>query len=502
MAKVRKQSEIQTLYEACPGAFALSLNEMKRLQRLGKIIDEHINPDDYETTWNVIRAELKDKISIPKAVSILDKVISSKYWFLASVPKASAIVCIKRESIAQELIVLDSSVSKQWKTKQITNIEQLAEIAGIDSSYKFVPCFSRHFDDIRLLKDVLETIGRKEKTVPVGFKLMISNNLTTCIVAMIDKADDAASLHYDEDNEEYRYVSPGRNSVILTYGGNDGLNLLKRNPSLDKMLRQISNIVYTTNSNDRRIRITLDKFMEDRNLSDKQKARNRLKKDLTDLNRIRWVLDDGANNCIGTGFISEFEYSNAVATIELTKSFWDYIHSSDNMNIEMFPTSLLAIPEDPSVPSNAYVFGAVMADNTRRNLSKPNENKITVTKLIEIGTMPKVDSIPKKKIRQTIIEPLFKALDYLITEHPGQPKALKGYKLVHRGTANTPLSAEEEIQARSDYDFLSSCAILYEWEINPPYEYIRNQKRRRADKLTIKQENERKKAEKIRQGNK
>lgn len=490
--------------ELCPQAYALTANEAMRLKRIDFAIfqffdahrefigvsreaerdadtGEYIRPAAYHYIYNdesiaLLRSTFKSKrISLDNAAKLADRVLSHKLFAVDN------IVSIDDNEIEVEtyaLYVKDGYVGqleravypefyKVWDEYRDSNAEALRLALRLEAGYLYITTYEINI--LRIIKHISEYTSQPF-TAPMqsGYIAIKATRESTALAAIGRAALNAAT--YDEINEAHNLTAAIGTEIRLR-----GKLIGKRAfVSVDKLQRQLLDKACKSGFTSSEIELSLDEFMQLRQLTDKKSAREQFKRAADDYYEVSYeaVSDTGRVRIRPLDAQAILNYGKAV--FSFSSKFFD-AHKR-NGSLEYIPEAYFALSGNNDV--NTYSVGIYIYDYTRRNLGKPNENKIKVTTLLEVTSLPSAAEIDSKYYKRQIIEPFFKALSKAAT--------LGGFKYSLALSGGKPLSDRDSVNAHYDYDLFSDCVIVIQWIKEPEYHsQLRERKQAEAERKRL-----------------
>jgi hypothetical protein len=160
---------------------------------------------------------------------------------------------------------------------------------------------------------------------------------------------------------------------------------------------------------------SLDEIMEARGVEDTRKNRARVRSDIEALARWAWEWRDEKR-----GEWERVQLSSG-ASIERrgVVRFWltdKFMRAVLNPRKGHMPTNPKLLQTDDHRNPYAFVIGYKLTNHSYQNAGKPNQNTISVRKLLEfVEDMPKPDEVKGRNHTQKIIEPMERDLNALVS---------------------------------------------------------------------------------------
>lgn len=488
------------LRATCPDAYALSVNEAVRVERISSLIitffathpeyrqeerREGSSQPIYHDSYNkdsvpLITEMLKRKrISLDNAYALAKRVLASKWFTVSSTIIVDAegkpdfnkrYASLTTDEGYQGIIGREAypTFYELWDSESVyvfAEAEAMRQALSL-TGYKLLD--SNEYNTLHLivlLKEFLIVDEPKPFTVQQeGFMPITNSPETTALLAVGAKA--LAHASYDDANERFDIITATGDCLYLR--GEKLTTTSSEWVNIDKLLRQINYKAHQDNHTRKAVVITLDEFMELRGLSDRKEARKQFTKAINDLYNVSLKVSNGRIKGEFRYLQAKAEIDNSKASFLLTDLFYEAIKAVSS--IGLMPISFMRID---GRESNAYKIGVYLSDHKRRNVGKPNENKVTVAKLLEITSLPDAKSIAPNRYKQQIIDRFFTALDKAAST--GEFK----YTLSRKG--NEVLSEHDAIEAHYDYNVFISCVINVQWLREPDYTQLRERKAKEAE---------------------
>ncbi len=226
---------------------------------------------------------------------------------------------------------------------------------------------------------------------------------------------------------------------------------LFENPSLHKLVSQIMDKIQ---SNDCTASLTLDEYMELRNLQNKHDARMRMRQLLLALSGMSIVVKNRKE---------EYPFPILKYKPDKRKSAYKIIFDNDFLDYARTHGAFIhSVPRELfTLSGNAYWVAAYANLHRNRNIKNANRD------IINIGTLRKRTYLPtdthRRSERQIVIEPLWKAFDKLYERRILYPQ------LVYPRTGELVRDTSEDwMRAHENLDFLLSLNIRVSWLCNVP----------------------------------
>lgn len=197
--------------------------------------------------------------------------------------------------------------------------------------------------------------------------------------------------------------------------------------------------------------ISLQEYMDLRDLKDEKATREQVNEDLNTLYHLYYMHKSGQFRVI-----SGYDFKNGIISVTFAPEFLALLQRSSIMR---FPTNLLRI--DVRSYPNAYYIGRRVVEHKRMNLCKPNESIIAIKTLCE-ATPCLPDSLHVGRHQtEKIIEPFERDMDACI-----EYGILKSWEYCH--TKGEPLT-DEELQ-NMDINLFYSLLVKFETTFEPTAE--------------------------------
>lgn len=467
------QQRIKRARAKYPEAYALTVNEAIRVQRFDSLIwqffdthpefrrIEHIGEGDRQRdrvvylynddSISLLKAFFTVKrLSLANAYALASRVLSQPWFEVMSVlyvgdnkPQGQASL---NTSDGYKGIILEDwrEFYKVWSLDDESNAQPIREALKLDDTYLYLCTGER--DILQLIKGIAEYDNAPFTTTQEeGFIAIKSTPQSTALVSIGEKA--VLEAKYDELNELFDILSSTGEHVYLRGRQLNSNEFI----SLDKLLRQINSVLHQCGYMTKAITITLEEFMEFRGLSDKKAAREQFERAIALLYEVSLNYNGLESRYLQT----KARIHNSKVALILTDLFFESLRVSGS--VALIPQGFFSLD---GKSGNAYKLGITLSDNRRRNIGKPNENRMSIAKLLEATTLNLADKIEPKYYKRQIIEPFFTALN---------KASAKGfsYTLVHRG--GTPLTPLEQFEIHHNYELFISCLVDVVWDKEPEY---------------------------------
>lgn len=495
-----------------PNAYALSANEALQIQRIYKIIIEffitheeftQITPPDKDhlmsrvsNVYNqesviLIKEMLKNKrIRLDNAYNIADRVLNGK-WFevyaaygsldakeythLAYITsdKPNTLIKADREQYTELYEVWDKPIKTESNDKEWNEViayydcnpEGLRDALSLGNDYLYLDWRER--SNLELIKFIyeFEFEAFTQDQTNERFLQMPNTNGTTALTTIGKRA--LKNTHFDDPNEIY-IIPTDQARITMSINGKSTKEIDgKRFVNMDKLFRLILNKAHKEGYKSKYITITLEEYKMIGG-KDNKEARKQLKKAADDLYNLSLIYKFGNEKnqiTISTRVLeAKAEIKNSSITFCLADNLYNNLKT--NKSISYIPYELLCIS---SRSENAYKIGVFLRDHQRRNIGKDNENRVSISKLLEVTSLPLAEDIKPNRYKLQIIDPFFKALNTAAST------GVFSYKIVH--SKGKPLTDKEAINVYFDYELFISCLVDITWltELDP-YAQIRERK--------------------------
>ena len=437
------------------------------------VVDENgksqlVLPNDY---YQQVKAKIqrtqynRKRINLKKAEE-LAKRIFSKPWYTIMIAgeseKTGKLLCrmVSSETKGKSVLIKENSpfyslpVSSGQFISTITDENYLEErkALGLSPEHKFL--YSVEYVALKNILRLKNAPG-EFNVVPSGEWIIKSSPMLTLPVNVGRKA--ITQVVEGKRQDRGKMIIPiGTQSITFT-PNKAAANFLKGNINAQKLLDTIQHEAALAGYKTTRLAIPLKKILEERGLKDMKE----LKKQLT---AAAAILDDMSF----TGQLGGGDYEKLAVTQGDTdiKNGFLYVNINEKFFSALKQTKqvLLYTPEIMKLPSMGYSYGFAryFAEHKRKNLGKPNENRISVETLLEIAPYPLYDELPDKgQASQKIIEPFLNCFDKIADN------GIFSFKFVRQ--RGEPLSETEWEDLVKNYRLFASLMVEVVWFDEPDY---------------------------------
>lgn len=283
------------------------------------------------------------------------------------------------------------------------------------------------------------------------------------------KAIKAKTSLYDNPKDQEAIITTGNTQIIIPGELTDSLKIDART---DRTLKALEMRIpegkrYGKDEVARIETVTIDELMEQFGLRDKKAARESIKQDLKLLSSLSLEIEDDKGNWTRIPVAGDtFSLNRGHINGAFSPSF---IQLTRNGFTEHFDKRLMTV--DMKKYQQAWPIGIKLMNHTGANLGKPNENLLSVAKLLEyVKSIPSEDEVREgsraRAYTRCIIEPLENGLNHLVDRG-----VLNHWDYCH--SKGEPLTDEEQ-DARFDaktgkekaLDYEIAKDVLITWELS------------------------------------
>ena len=310
---ISAREQIKQVRAKCPSAYALSVNEAVRINRVDMIVwqffDSHpkfvkdqevgisqtgqpimkrVNVYDDESIGLIKEQLRRRRISLDNTIAIAERVLSGNWFDVIGILNLSG---DPDKSVMGVYIngKYEGAISKEeypsfyeiYEAEGYNNAEGLRQALRLGNDYKLL-C-PGELNTLKLIQYISE--GAAEHTdILEGYMAIKSLPQTTALANIGSTA--ISQAQYDELNEMFKIMSS--TGVRITLKGN--MPKPTRWVSLDKLWRQINNVAHDTRYMSKVIKISLDDYMRLRRLKSRKDARKQLNEDNEEFSEL-WIND-------------------------------------------------------------------------------------------------------------------------------------------------------------------------------------------------------------------
>lgn len=501
----KKESVMYPLHEeerkAAPKAFLLSINEAKRIMRAASvmmpILYSYINVKEDQIKTPEMQAQLRQeilsaftskRISSESLLKVCNKIRNSKYWTY----HISAIIIGKNapddnqfeyeiQSNVDWLFSNDATITKAKYPdfyKKNNSIADIADILGIPSDVFYIGELELHYSE-NIYRVVSKTAQEPIKEDPLFITVKSSNIIDS--LSIITKSDIKDPAILRSKNEEGLITDvfeiTAANGVKLSIDAGKFDELAIMSPATDKLKTLLEHYTLANGYHSNRFYLTLKQYMAALGLKDRKEAVKKFRTGAELIHAIRITAEsqDGTE-FKGRSLVQELDFitGRGQQGTYITGKWSDaYLeHLARTREQAQMPKAILTIPDNRR---NEYRFAKTLFLHKRRNIGKENENRMRVSTLLDVSTLPRYDSIPKAQAGQKIIEPFIRSMDVL--EELG---ILSWEFRYSKSVAKDDKLTDQDLNTLfTDYELFSSLLVEVSWIIQPDYNNLLEHKRQR-----------------------
>lgn len=483
-----------------PMHFALNADESDLVKRIDDIVQayntEFVTVDENGKSQLVLPADYYQKVKIKiqskqynrKRINLsraegIAKRIFSKPWYTIMIAGESEktnklMYCmVTSETKGKSILIKEDSPyyalphTSGYLISNVTDDNYLEErkALGLTPEHKFL--YSVEYVALKTISRLKNAPG-EYNVVPSGEWVIKSSPMLTLPV----NAGRKAVTHAEEGKRQDRgkMIIPIGNQSIMFTPNKAATNFLKGNINAQKLLDTIQHEAAITGYKTTRLAIPLKKILEERGLKDLKE----LKKQLT---AAAALLDDMSfTGQLGGGDFEKLAVTQGDTDI---KNGYLYVNINEKFFSALKETKqiLLYTPEIMKLPTLGYSYGFAryFAEHKRKNLGKPNENRISVEALLKIAPYPMYSELKDKgQASQKIIEPFLTCFDKI------EDSGIFSFRFVR--SRGEPLTESEWDGLLSDYDLFTTLMVEVTWFDEPNYDSVMESRRKAKAKETRK----------------
>lgn len=478
-----------------PAAFALSVNEALRLDKIDKTINKFFdnnrefiqyipNNNGYTTQQLIFNddsiALLKVAIkgsrsSLKNTCKLANRVLKSK-WF--TVIPNNNILYFRTDTTPQTIADRDKypELYEYWDKHNITitrqtkysyaagfehNPESLRAALYLDQDYKYLSY--GEYDTLQLIIEIAEY---KSEPFTTDY-LPIKNTPEVMALTRVGRKSYNESIkRYDEMNETDILSLINTAGVKIVISGRE----IKPHEFvlMGKTLELINNAYTVTGFKSEWVTLTVDECMDYLGISDRKRAKELLKKAADNLIYTTIEPKDGSK----LNLIEATKPIKNGILILLGRNLYNSLKPDGRMDYR--PKSL------GKLLGNTWKIANTILTLKRNNLGNPNENRVRIATLLKDMDLPTESDITPNRYKQQIVEPFYTHLN-----NAADTLKFKWDIVKPNGVTLTPI---EKTLAMMDYNEMIKYLIQFTWIREPEeYEHIRaervkNRERKSADK--------------------
>lgn len=437
----------------------------------------YVLPENYH---ELLAEELRRKrLSLKKVSDTLNQIFSRKWYTLTPIEKniydddIVIRLAFSSDKTKGEKVVLEDdcelynfySTLEAYTPEYMTDKEiedygtELAlterKILNLTPDYKFIRIQDFYF--IRVCKEALSYGKGKRAIVYDDWKIKSAPMLILPVKMGRKSVNNAIAGTMIERGRSI--LSAGNQKV--SYTPNKAANtFLKGNVNAQKLFDLIQHEAFLTGYKTTRLKIAMSDILEMRGLKDMKE----LKKQIT---AAAALLDDmNFTGQLGGGDFDKIAITQGDTSIAQGYLF---VNLNEKFLEGLRDTEQIALynPELQKLPSIgfSYGFARLFQDHKRRNAGQPNENRLSVAKLLESAPYPLFDELPNKgHAGQKIIDPFIKCFDRI------EEQGIFSYRFCKSG--GEPLTDAEIDRLYTDYSLFASLLVEVKYFKEPDYEHL------------------------------
>ena len=483
-----------------PKHFALTSDEGELVIKINEIVSAFNNnyvvvdengksslelPADY---YQLVKMKIQSKqhnrkrINLEKAEALANRILSKKWYTLMIAGESEQrekmlFRMVTSESKGKSILIEENSpfYSLPFASGQFIsmttdkNYLEERKALGLSPDHKFL--YSVEYVALKTISR-LKTAPGEYNIIPSG-EWMIKSSPMLSLPGNVGRKAFTQAIEGKRQDRGKMIIPIGHQSITFT-PNKAASSFIKGNINAQKLLDTIQHEAAITGYKTTRLAIPLKKILEERGLKDIKE----LKKQLT---AAAALLDDMSF----TGQLGGGDYEKLAVTQGDTdiKNGYLYVNINEKFFSALKQTKqiLLYTPQIMKLPSNGYSYGFAryFAEHKRKNLGKPNENRVSVEKLLEIAPYPLYEDLQDKgQASQKIIEPFLTCFDKIADY------GIFSFRFVRqRGEALTAAEWEDLVR---NYALFSSLMVEVTWCDEPDYDTVMKARQKARAKETRK----------------